>query len=90
MTDPVIIERSEIASIARNAVSQFIYELKLKDKLNSKWITQNQAHQLIGRAALKKAKYNGLVRFRKINPDSKFGRVKILRSDLDKIINNPV
>jgi len=89
MTDPVIIERSEIAAIARNAVSQFIQELKLKNRFNSKWITQNQAQKnIIGRGRLKRAMKSGLIRFYKTNPEKRNSRVMLLRSDLDKFINN--
>ena len=89
MTDPVIIERSEIAAIARNAVSQFIQELKLKNRFNSKWITQNQAQKnIIGRGRLKKAMKSGLIRFYKTDPEKRNSRVMLLRSDLDKFINN--
>ena len=89
MTDPVIIERSEIAAIARNAVSQFIQELKLKNRFNSKWITQNQAQKnIIGRGSLKRAMKSGLIRFYKTDPEKRNSRVMLLRSDLDKFINN--
>jgi len=89
MTDPVIIERSEIAAIARNAVSQFIQELKLKNRFNSKWITQNQAQKnIIGRGRLKRAMKSGLIRFYKTDPEKRNSRVMLLRSDLDKFINN--
>lgn len=93
MTDPIIIERTELASIVRRAVIQANQELLQQFwKPVSPWITQNQAVKMLGkggRGKLERAMARGMVRFHKKNPDTKLGRVMVNINDLFTEIQNP-
>ena len=89
MTDPVIIERQDLAYIARIAALQVINELSKGSAKTKPWITQNQATKILGRGKLKRAMESGLVRFHKKDPDKKLGRVMVCYEDIKKLINNP-
>ena len=87
MNDPVIIERSEIDRIARNAVRFALQEMN--KKTISPWITQHQASKLLGRGKLERAMARGLVKFHKRDPDKRLGRVMVWYDDVEKLLNNP-
>jgi len=87
MNDPVIIERSEIDRIARNAVRFVLREMN--KKTISPWITQHQASKLLGRTKLERAMAGGLVKFHKRDPDKRLGRVMVCYDDVEKLLNNP-
>ena len=91
MNDPVIIERSEIDRIARNAVRYVLREMN--KKTISPWITQHQASKLLGRGGrgkLERAMARGLVKFHKRDPDKRLGRVMVCYEDVEKLRNNPL
>jgi len=91
MNDPVIIERSEIDRIARNAVRYALREMN--KKTISPWITQHQAALLLGRGGrgkLERAMARGLVKFHKRDPDKRLGRVMVCYEDVKKLRNNPL
>jgi len=88
MNDPVIIERSEIDRIARNAVRYALQEMNRQTI--QPWITQHQASKLLGRGKLERAMAKGLVKFHKRDPDKRLGRVMVCYEDVKKLRNNPL
>lgn len=90
MTDPIIIEKVELAAFGRNLVHQTLIELGIKVKDLSPWISQHRAAQLIGRTRLEKAMRSGRIQYFKDNPDTKLGRVYVSYKDVQKIMNNSI
>jgi hypothetical protein len=92
MTDPVIIERSELERMARLAALLVVREFEKNKGKNEPWISQNQATKILGkggRGKLDRAMAKDLVKFHKRNPDTKLGRVMVCYEDLEKLLNNP-
>jgi hypothetical protein len=90
MTDPIIIEKAELAAFGRNLVHQTLIELGIKVNDVSPWISQNRASQLIGRSRLESAMSRGQVEFYKRDQDKKTGRVFMAWKDVQKMLNNPI
>jgi len=92
MTDPVIIERSELAYMARMTALQVIRELDKNNRLHEPWISQNHASKILGkggRGKLDRAMAKGLIKWHKRDPEKKLGRVMVLYEDVEKLLNNP-
>lgn len=89
MIDPVIIERSDLQNIVDRAINMTLDSLGIKKNLLDPWMSQNQAVKLVGESRLKKAMERGAVKWEKTDPDKKLGRVKVLRKDVQKLLNNP-
>jgi hypothetical protein len=93
MTDPITIEREELAQYIRNtadqAIEQTLRELGIKRSSVSPWMSQNQAAKLVGRVRLESAIKSGDVRYEKRNPGSKLGRVFVSKRDVQKLLNKP-
>jgi len=92
MTDPVIIERSELAYMARMTALQVIRELDKNNRLHEPWISQNYASKILGkggRGKLDRAMAKGLIKWHKRDPEKKLGRVMVLYEDVEKLLNNP-
>jgi hypothetical protein len=90
MSDPIIIERSELRNIVDIAINATLTELGIKKRLLKPYMSQNQAAGLIGRSRLKMAMDRGSVRFHKKDPDKKHGRVYVSAEDVRKLLNNPL
>jgi len=89
MTDPIIIDRSELAQFGRNLVHETLIELGIKIRDVSPCISQHRASMLVGRSRLANAMQRGQVKFHKENPDTKLGRVKVNYKDIQKLLNEP-
>jgi hypothetical protein len=94
MTDPVTIERAELAQFIRNtadqAISETLNELGIKRRAFNPYMSQNQAAKLIGRKRLQTAMERGLVEWKKPDMDKSTGRVYVSRKDVHKLLNNPM
>ena len=92
MTDPVIIERSDLYYLARQAARHAIQEMEKDQKKWNPLISQNQAAKKLGkggRGKLERAMARGLVRFHKRDPEKRLGRVMVYAEDIEKIRDNP-
>jgi len=91
MSDPVTIDRAELAAFIRNtadqAINETLNELGIKRKLYNPWMSQNQAEKLVGRKRLQTAMLKMLVKWKKDNPDQKLGRVYVCKRDVQKLLN---
>jgi len=65
MTDPIIIERTELQNIVDKAITRTLTELGIKANKTSPWISQNKAAKLVERKRLERAMRNGLVDWHK-------------------------
>jgi hypothetical protein len=94
MTDPVTIERAELAQFIRNtadqAIAETLNELGIKRRAFNPYMSQNQASKLVGRKRLQTAIKKGLVKWEKPDMDKRTGRVFISRKDVQKLLNNPL
>jgi len=90
MTDPITIERSELRNMIIVITQEVLQELGVKMKDVKPYISQRQAHKLIGRSQYEKALTLGLIRVTKKNPDQKTGRVEVNRRDVEKLIAKPI
>ena len=90
MTDPVIIERSDLQHIVDRAINTTLTELGIKRRMLVPFMSQNQASKLVGETRLKKAIEQGLVEWYKKDPGKKLGRVYVSRKDVQKLLNNPI
>ena len=93
MTDPVTIERAELAQFIRNtadqAITETLNELGIKRRAFNPYMSQNQASKLIGRKRLQTAMEKGLIEWKKPDMDKATGRVYVSRKDVQKLLNNP-
>jgi len=89
MTDPIIIERTEIQEIVDKAITRTLSELGIKASEISPWITQNKAAKLVGQKRLERAMRNGLVEWHKEDINRPHSRVWIAYKDIIKLIKNP-
>lgn len=89
MTDPIIIERSELQEIVDQAITRTLSQLGIKARDITPWITKNQAEKLVGRIRLERAMERGQVEWHKEDITRPHSRVYINRKDLDKFIKNP-
>jgi len=94
MTDPIIIERSELVNIARNAallaIKQTLRDISIRRNGFNQWITQNQAFKLIGRRRLERTMSEGRIKWHKSDLNKRNSKVLILRNDFEKLINNGI
>ena len=91
MTDPILIERSELTSIARNPALMALREFNAQNITNP-FVSQNHAVKMLGkggRGKLERAMKKGKVRFHKRNPESRIGRVNVYYEDVLKLLNSP-
>jgi len=89
MTDPIIIERTEIQEIVDKAITRTLSELGIKASEISPWITQNKAAKLVGQKRLERAMRNGLVEWHKEDINRPHSRVWIAYKDIIRLIKNP-
>jgi predicted RNA-binding protein Jag len=93
MTDPITIERAELAQYIRNtadqAIQQTLNELGIKRSAYNPYMSQNQAAKLVGRKRLEAAMQSGIVDWKKPDMDKRTGRVYVNRKDVQKLLNNP-
>jgi hypothetical protein len=94
MTDPITIERAELAQFIRNtadqAISETLNELGIKRRAFNPYMSQNQAAKLVGRKRLQTAMGKGLVEWKKPDMDKRTGRIFVSRKDVQKLLNNPI
>jgi hypothetical protein len=92
MSDPITIERTELAQFIRNtadqAIAETLRELGIKRKLFEPWISENQAAKQIGRKRLQTAILKGLVKSR-VDMEKRTHSKFVLKSDIQKLLNNP-
>jgi hypothetical protein len=92
MNDPVLIERSDLFYLARQAAREAIQEMEKDHTKRNPLISQNQAAKKLGkggRGKLERAMAKGLVRFHKRDPEKRLGRVMVYAEDIEKIRDNP-
>jgi predicted RNA-binding protein Jag len=93
MTDPITLERAELAQFVRNtadqAITETLNELGIKRKPFEPWISENQASKLIGRKRLQTSIQKGLVKS-KVNMEKRTHSKFVLKSDIQKLLNNPL
>jgi hypothetical protein len=94
MTDPIIIERQELVLIVDRAVMATLQAVGLKPKDCDPSITQNSAVKLMknagirkGLPSLRKAMFEGRVRWEKKEMNNPRGRVMVKQKDVLKLIN---
>lgn len=86
MSDLITISHSDLEQIIATTVVKTLREIGVKAKDANPWITQNQAHKLIGRTKVEKAMRKGLIQYHSDNPGSRYGRIMLLRKDVEKLI----
>jgi hypothetical protein len=93
MTNLIIIERAELASIIQEAViranKRLLRELGRRVDDLPPWISQNQAAKMVGRGKLERAMGRGFVEWYKRDFGKRFGRVMVRTEDIEKLLNDP-
>ena len=93
MSDTVTMSRGDLEQFINNtaerAINETLRELGIKRKMLSPWISKAEAGKLIGRGRLDRA-----IRRNQVAVDGDLSKrthnIKVLKKDIQKLLNNPI